>query len=365
MAVFETRLELIVRRMWFAGLGVAVAAWMLALLAATTVTAQESSRHVLAGDEIAIFNIAGEAVVAGGDVSDVVVEVMRNGADAASLRIETGEIGGKMTLRVIYPGNQIIYGEMSRGSRTTMRVRADGTWGGSWGNGRRVTVSGSGRGMEAWADLKITVPKGGKVGAFLGVGTVTVTDVEGDLVVDTHSGRVNATGVTGSLLVDTGSGRVNVARVTGNLSVDTGSGSVTATDCQGEKILVDTGSGRVTGEGLKAAYIEVDTGSGSIDMREVTGDELRINTGSGSVICWLLSDATFVNIDTGSGGVTLMVPATLGALLEVDTGSGGITVDVPIEYQKKSRSYVLGTIGDGEGKIIIDTGSGRVRIRKP
>ena len=267
MVVIESRLELIARRIWITGLGV-VAASLLALPALSTASAQESSRHVLTGDQIAIYNIAGEALVTGGDVSDVVVEVLRQGADAEALQIDTGEIGGKMTLRVIYPGDRIIYRENGRGSRTTMRVRDDGTWGGSWSNGRRVTVTGSGNGLEAWADLKITIPRGSKVGTYIGVGAITRTDAAADLIADTHSGRVNATGVTGSLLVDTGSGRVNVAGINGDLSVDTGSGSVTATDCVGDRITFDTGSGKVTGEGLKAAYIEVDTGSGSIDIRE-------------------------------------------------------------------------------------------------
>ena len=66
--------------------------------------------------------------------------------------------------------------------------------------------------------------------------------------------------------------------------------------------------------------------------------------------------------DTGSGGVTVRVPRSLGAEVEIDTGSGGINVDVPFDYRRKDRSYVRGTIGDGEGRIYIDTGSGSVRI---
>lgn len=365
MAVFYCRHEKSARRLRTARFLPGLSLAGLLAVGVQPAPAQESTRHVLVGETVAIYNIAGEAFIAGGSGEDVVVEVMRSGSDAGALRIETGEIRGRMTLRVIYPEDQIVYRGMGRGSRTTMRVRDDGTWGGSWRNGRRVTVTGSGRGLEAFADLKITVPRGGKVSTFVGAGKVTVSNVEGDLVVDTHSGSVKADGVRGSLLVDTGSGRVNVSRVIGNLDIDTGSGSVSLADCRSDRIVVDTGSGRVTGEGLEAPYIEIDTGSGSIDIQKVRGEELRLDTGSGAVTLSLLTDIRFVNIDTGSGGVTLTVPATLGAQLEVDTGSGGISVDVPIEYRKKSRSYVFGTIGDGKGKIIIDTGSGRVRIRKP
>jgi len=67
-------------------------------------------------------------------------------------------------------------------------------------------------------------------------------------------------------------------------------------------------------------------------------------------------------IDTGSGGVTVRVPRDLNANVEIDTGSGGINIDVPIDYQRRERDYIRGTIGRGNGRIYIDTGSGSVRI---
>jgi hypothetical protein len=323
------------------------------------------ARHVLTGDRIAVFNIAGEMTIVSGEGEDVVVEVTRSGPDGDALSIATGELGGRQTLRVLYPADRVVYGGMGWGSSTNMRVREDGTWGEGRSGGRRVSVRGRGSGLEAHADITIRVPAGKRLAAFVGVGEVTVTDVEGDLMVDTHSGGVKADGVTGSLLVDTGSGSVKVDRVRGDLNVDTGSGTVTMSRISGSRILVDTGSGRVTGSDVQGAHIEVDTGSGGIDLEGVQGQEVLLDTGSGGVGLALLSDIDYVNIDTGSGGVTLTVPATLGARLEVDTGSGGISVDVPCEFAKKSRSYVLATIGDGNGRILIDTGSGRVRIRRP
>jgi DUF4097 and DUF4098 domain-containing protein YvlB len=67
-------------------------------------------------------------------------------------------------------------------------------------------------------------------------------------------------------------------------------------------------------------------------------------------------------IDTGSGGVTVRVPASLGAQVELDTGAGGIDVDVALEVREVRRNYMLGTLGDGDGRIRIDTGSGGIRL---
>ncbi|MCJ7630183.1 MAG: DUF4097 domain-containing protein, partial [Longimicrobiales bacterium] len=63
-----------------------------------------------------------------------------------------------------------------------------------------------------------------------------------------------------------------------------------------------------------------------------------------------------------SGSVTIWVPATVGAEVEMDTGAGGIDLDLPLEVQEARRDYVLGVLGDGRGRIHVDTGSGRIRL---
>jgi DUF4097 and DUF4098 domain-containing protein YvlB len=78
----------------------------------------------------------------------------------------------------------------------------------------------------------------------------------------------------------------------------------------------------------------------------------------------LRSDVESLRIDSGSGGITLGIPETLGAQLRIDTGSGGIDTDIPVQIQKAERNYLSGSIGDGKGEIIIETGSGGVRLRR-
>jgi len=331
---------------------------------AGTAVAQEGSRHLLTGERVALYNLAGTLTVRGGEVSEVTVEIFRRGADAGDLEIESGMLEGRNTLRVIYPDDRIVYREMGRFSSTTVRVRRDGTFGGGWGTSRRTTIRGGGSGMEAWADITVTVPAGRDMAFYVGVGEVDASEIAGDLMLDTHSGEVTAAGIRGRLLVDTGSGGVSVTDTEGDLSVDTGSGSVSLTAVRGEEVLVDTGSGRVSGSDVSARRVLVDTGSGGIVLDRLSTEQLRCDTGSGGVEVELLTDVSDLEIDTGSGAVVLYVPAMISAELEVDTGSGSIAIEVPVDYREKSRSYVLGKIGDGNGRIYIDTGSGGVRIRR-
>lgn len=334
---------------------------MVAALVAAPVDAQEV--HRISGNDVAVYNLAGEVRVVRGSGSEVVVRIDRGGRDASSLRIETGPIRGRSTLRVIYPDDEIVYPQMGRGSNTQTGVRSDGTFSDGGGGGRdRVRISGRGDGLEAWADLVIEVPSGRSLEVYLATGEVEARDVDGDLLVDTGSGGVTAVDIAGSLDVDTGSGRVMVRGVDGNLRVDTGSGRVEVHDVRGQEIEVDTGSGGVRGSSLSADVVVIDTGSGSIELEAVTARDLLLDTGSGSIDVELTTDVDRLDADTGSGSITIRAPADLGASVDIETGSGGIDLDFPVEVRSVRRDRVRGTIGDGRGEISIDTGSGSVRL---
>jgi hypothetical protein len=330
------------------------------LLSAAPVAAQET--FSVPGDRVAIYNLAGQVEVVAGRGSDVIVSVVRGGADARGLEIEVDEIRGRNTLRVIYPEDDVVYSGSGRGRFTTnLQVRDDGTWD---GDGRRVRVRSGGRGMEAWADLRIEVPAGKDVAVYLAAGQADAQGIRGDLRLDLHSGHASARDVTGSLLVDTGSGSVEVADVEGEVEVDTGSGSVTIDRVRGPRVTVDTGSGGVSGSGIESERLLVDTGSGGIRLTGVAAADAEFDTGSGSVELDFLRTVDRLIVDTGSGGVTVSLPEGLDADVELDTGSGRIEVDFPLEVRSMRRDHVEGRIGAGRGLIRIDTGSGSIRLRR-
>lgn len=342
----------------------AAMAGLTAFALASPVAAQE--RYSVSDNHVAIYNVAGAVHVVGTSGGSVTVDVTRGGSDAGSLSVEVDEIDGRQTLRVIYPDDEIVYEGPGR-STTQFRVRPDGTWGGDsgwFGRGDRVQVSTRGSGLRAHADLRIGVPRGQRVDVYLAVGRITAENVDGRVMLDTHSGRVDATNMSGNLYVDTGSGSVQIAGMQGDLMVDTGSGSVRVTDVRASAVGIDTGSGSVVAEGVAADRIVIDTGSGGIDLLRSSGREVSLDTGSGSVEAELSGRIGDLEVDTGSGSVTLRLPQTLSARLEVETGSGGIDVDFPVNVTRRARDELRGTIGDGGGRITVDTGSGSVRIRQ-
>jgi hypothetical protein len=332
---------------------------LLLLVAVDPASAQEVRR--LPGGAVSLHNLAGEARLVAGRGDEVVVRLTRGGADGARPEIRVSEEAGRSVLAVVYPDDTIVYPGMGRGSRTTVRVTGEGLLG---RDGRdRVTVRGSGRGLEAWVDLQVEVPAGTDVSLYLATGEARVDGVDARLRIDTGSGDVRARDVAGSLDVDTGSGSVEVLGSRGDVRVDTGSGSVRLGDVRGREVRVDTGSGSVVGTGLRADEVEVDTGSGSIELDDVAAPDVVLDTGSGSVQLRLLEDVDRLLVDTGSGSVTVEGPRDLGAELELETGSGGIEVDFPVQLRTARRDEVVGTLGDGRGRIVIDSGSGGIVLR--
>jgi hypothetical protein len=343
--------------------GMAVAA----VLAPWTARAQE--RFALEGDRVAVYNLAGEVNVEPGSGSAVTVVVTRGGADAGSLGIRRGEADGSRTLAVVYPGDRVVYPELARGHNTEIEVRGDGTFGGGtgrlFGGSRRVRISGSGGGTRAWADVRVQVPAGRTVSVHLAAGRVEVANVDGDLRVRGHAAAIRASGTRGSLDLDTGSGGVEVRDAQGELRVDTGSGGVRVANVSGGLLHVDTGSGGVAGEGVRVQRLHVDVGSGGVRLGGVNARDVNIDTGSGGVNLRLAGDAESVRIDTGSGGVVLAVPQDFGAEVEIDTGSGRVVVNTPSQVTRATRTHFTGRIGDGRGRLVIDTGSGGVQVVGP
>jgi DUF4097 and DUF4098 domain-containing protein YvlB len=333
------------------------------LVAAVPAGAQEQTRYTLSGSSVAVYNLAGTLRAVAGSGRDVVVTVERRGPAASQLRVETGPIRGRETLRVIYPDGRILYRGRGEGSwNTQVRVDDDGTfYEGGDEDGRTVRIS-SRSGTEAHADLTVAVPAGQRIALYLAAGQVEVTNVNGEILVDVGAADVTTNGTRGDLRLDTGSGEVSVTNAEGSLDLDSGSGESTLAGVRGRYLNIDSGSGSVTARDIAVEEVRVDAGSGEVRLDRVAAPDIRMDLGSGSTDLSLTSDVRTLTIDSGSGSVTIRVPESLGAQVEVDAGSGGLDLQVPVTTRRISRDAFSGSIGDGQGRITIDAGSGRVRI---
>lgn len=346
---------------------------------ASRLAAQTPEQVTLSGTRVGIWNIAGNISLRAGSGRAVEVSVTRRGLDGVKLTLARGTLGGRETLRVIYPGDQIVARmvgpdrpRMQTGGnwRTELTVRDDGTFGDDGyrrrGNrdGRRVRVSTSGSGTEAYADLDVQVPAGQELSIYLAVGQITARNVNGRILFDTHGADVTATAMKGDLSIDAGSGDVEVRGMEGPLTIDVGSGDLTLSDVKGPTLDLDTGSGDVRGTGMAADMLKVDTGSGDVALDGLIAQDARIEVGSGDVSLSWTTDPGDVDIDSGSGDVTLTLPANAGGTVDLESSSGDIESAFDITTTRIERDALRGTFGDAKGRIAVETGSGNVRLVK-
>jgi DUF4097 and DUF4098 domain-containing protein YvlB len=339
----------------------------LAALWVVPLAAQTVSRHTLRGTDVALYDLAGTVQLDAGTGDAVSVEVTRGGSDAAQLKVAQGDQGGAATLRVISPGDHITYPAMPDGS-TELRVRDDGTFGNQHDDdasdhaGRRVRISSRPGGLEAWADLRVSVPPGRTLALHLAVGKVTVTNVDGRLRLEAASAPVSVNGAKGELTVRVGSGDVHLSGIEGKLDAESGSGGVEITRAHAPKLVVETGSGDVSASGVEAEQLSVETGSGDVRISGAKAPRVGLETGSGTVTVELQGDVERLDVETGSGDVAITAPASLSAELAIDTGSGEINTDFPLAVTRTARDHLRGTVGGGKGKISVETGSGGIRL---
>jgi len=347
---------------------------LLALAAALPAWAEFDKSQSFQADSLTVNNLIGEVQVSGHAGSTFEVLVRVRGEDASPELIEISSTSGASPeLTISFPiesERRYVYPALGTGSKTSFSFGKNE--GGSWlaqllgsVGSRKITVVGSGSGLEVWADVEVKVPAGGTFSLNHGVGEIHAVDVRGDLKLDTHTGMIEVARVEGDVLADTGAGHVNLSGVTGELFVDTGSGHVDVAECNGPKILIDTGSGHVNVRAVETPELFVDTGSGHVKALAIRADAAVIDTGSGEVELRLdrMGEGKF-EIDTGSGRVILALPADASADVSADTGSGAIHLDLeePVQILHKDDDELRFRIGGGAARVSLDTGSGSIRI---
>jgi hypothetical protein len=344
-----------------------------ALVAAGPAAAQPAQRFTVSERRLEVYDAAGTVTLRAGSGSQIVITATPAGPDGGALTFGTDHEGDRGIFRVVFPVDRIdriadpVPGS---GDHTSLRLRADGTFGNDREGGvprrggGRVEIGGSG-GFKGWGNLAIEVPAGREVKVHLAAGRATLAGVAGDYTLDTWAADVEATDIEGHFLFDAGSGDVRVSRARGSMRFDTGSGDCVVEHVIGDLLDMDTGSGDVRSTDVNVDSARLDTGSGDVEMHQFRARRALLNTGSGDVeLEYAAGPIDELSIDTGSGDLTLTLPPDADARLVADPGSGDIDVNRSgAIFERRDRDHLVLRFGEGRGRITIDSGSGSVTIR--
>jgi DUF4097 and DUF4098 domain-containing protein YvlB len=177
-------------------------------------------------------------------------------------------------------------------------------------------------------DFLVELPKGIKLVAATGNGTVEVRNTGSEVLASSGNGEVTVVGAGGRVTATSGNGDLEVKDVRGDVEARTGNGDIEVSTSAGP-VTASTGNGRI-----------------DVDMASLKGDD----------------DMDF---STGNGSIEVSFPSNLSAVVETNVPSRNVETDFPIEMASRwSSSHISGKIGGGGRRIRFSTGNGHVRIRK-
>jgi DUF4097 and DUF4098 domain-containing protein YvlB len=286
--------------------------------------------NIGANGEVDLSNIAGDITISRGSGTAATIQVVKNAraasdADAREMlklvSVEIAERGNRAEVRTTYPNRQ------QRGDR------------------RNINVS---------TTYTVTAPAGTRVIARSISGSIRVTDIQGELVLDATSGQIDVT---------------NAARITTAKSV---SGSVTLTRVRAESgIDASSISGNVTLRDVEARRLSLNSISGNVNIERASCERIEAQTMSGNVLFdGRLAPRGRYDLKSHSGDIRLRLDGDAGFELDASTFSGTIRSDLPLTTRagetvrgpgSRGRSF-RGTFGDGSAVVNATTFSGSVVV---
>jgi len=174
----------------------------------------------------------------------------------------------------------------------------------------------------------IAMPRGLRLRASTGNGELSVEKAGSEVELRTGNGGIH---------IGQTEGRVTAATGNGDLEVESARGPVHAT----------TGNGRIF-VATAAGPVSASTGNGDIDVRMQS-----------------LSSGGDMNFVSGSGAVRVTLPSDFNGDVDASTGNGDLRTDFAIKLiGRLDPQHMRGTIGSGGRTIHLQTGNGRLEIRK-
>jgi DUF4097 and DUF4098 domain-containing protein YvlB len=282
--------------------------------------------------ELDVSNIAGDIVVSRGNGNEATVEIVK------TARARTAEEAREMLRLVqVEADERNARGEIRTRYPTAPRMRA------GRGNNINVTVA-----------FTITVPAGTRLTVKSVSGSVTITDIKGDISAESISGSVSL---------------ANAARISSAKAV---SGDVSIADTNAEGSL-DAGSisGNVILKRVRGSRLNVGSVSGNITLEDVSSERIDAQSVSGNVeFSGPLAKNGRYDVKSHAGDVRLAIAGGTGFELDANSFSGSVRADTNLtlkssespEDRRGRRRALRGTFGDGSAMLDISTFSGDIVI---
>lgn len=200
-------------------------------------------------------------------------------------------------------------------------------------------------------------------------GSITAENIKGPAKLDTSFGSINCNNISGGdIRLKTSSGKITLTKaVFGDCDVHTSFGSITSSELTGNSLKLKSNSGNINLTEASAKTTDIFTSFGRITCRQITSADLTARSSSGSIdIACSPSAPPEINatVVTSFGSIDFVSPPNFSGQVELATSFGSIKTDLPITITGEiSKKKLTGKIGDGKGKLHLQTNSGSIKIK--
>jgi hypothetical protein len=333
----------------------------------------------------------GSVSIRGWDKNSIFVIADMDGRDAEDCEFQMNKIPGGVRIRSLYKGRAQSYStdfhfELSVPKTFNVVLNSSG------GDVRIVNVNGQFEGTTGGGEIFIENAKG-KVSLSTGGGEIRIIHSQMSGEVSTGGGNIHFDDVTGDIDGSTGSGSVirngnqshlepsSFKEEQGELRIEKAGGDIYIENAP-NGIYANTGGGEIrVGSAKHSATLQ--TGGGDIRIDQLNG-QLEATTGAGDIQVKMIpgiAGEQNVDISSGSGDVTLIVPSSFSMDLDLkigytkDSGVYDIISDFPFNKRTTKqwssvegtpRKYIYGTgsFSGGKNRIHISTVNGRIYLKK-
>ena len=220
-------------------------------------------------------------------------------------------------------------------------------------NGTDVSVRGEMEGRSGWSwngdrlrvKYIITVPSQYNVDLQTSGGSISVEDLEGEVVTQTSGGSLSFGMIKGNINGRTSGGSISLDGTSGNADVHTSGGSISL--------------------GKVAGTVKAHTSGGSISIDEV-GGTIDAETSGGSITAAITEQPEGdCELRTSGGSITVRLADGIGVDVDAKTSAGRVTTEFDVPPRDKDEMDELeASINGGGPRLHLRTSAGSVRINR-
>jgi hypothetical protein len=164
--------------------------------------------------------------------------------------------------------------------------------------------------------------------------------------------------------VRSGDGGVECEAIAGHIDLHTGDGHITVHGARGD-VKLYSGDGGIDADGLDGS-LDAHTNDGHIHAGG-RFDRLMLHTGDGRIEASVLRGSQLAEpweATSGDGGIKLLIPRNLAAVLDAVSHDGRIHVDLPIAngHDDWDHHEIRGALNGGTQPLRVRTGDGSITL---